>query len=149
MYVANYTILYINYIYTCFVHVYFCIYIYCKSGVGSSEMLIISLVSTKLPKKLRLFSLAIRIKNNIYYGQPNIQNYLAIGQVKKNYTVNSRYLELSTRDQQICSRVRLYRVVILCKLIRMGPIVLFETSRVRLVEYSRYRDLIHITSSNL
>ena len=43
-------------------------------------------------------------------------------------TVNSRYLELS------------YRVVILCKLIRMGPIVLFETSRVRLIEYSRYRD---------
>ena len=33
-----------------------------------------------------------------------------------------------------------YRVVILCKLIRMGPIVLFETSRVRLFEYSRYRD---------
>ena len=28
-----------------------------------------------------------------------------------------------------------YRVVILCKLIRMGPIVLFETSRVRLIEY--------------
>ena len=25
-----------------------------------------------------------------------------------------------------------YRVVILCKLIRMGPIVLFDTSRVRL-----------------
>ena len=33
-----------------------------------------------------------------------------------------------------------YRVVIFCKLIRMGPIVLFETSRVRLIEYSRYRD---------
>ena len=33
-----------------------------------------------------------------------------------------------------------YRVVILCKLIRMGPIVLLETSRVRLIEYSRYRD---------
>ena len=28
-----------------------------------------------------------------------------------------------------------YRVVILCKLIRMGPIVLFEASRVRLIEY--------------
>ena len=37
-----------------------------------------------------------------------------------------------------------YRVVILCKLIRMGPIVLFETSIVRLIEYSisRYRDSI-------
>ena len=28
----------------------------------------------------------------------------------------------------------------MCKLIRMGLIVLFETSRVRLIEYSRYRD---------
>ena len=35
-----------------------------------------------------------------------------------------------------------YRVVIFCKLIRMGPIVLFETSRVRLIEYSRYQDSI-------
>ena len=33
-----------------------------------------------------------------------------------------------------------YRVVILCKLIRMGPIVLFKTSRVRLIDYSGYRD---------
>ena len=33
-----------------------------------------------------------------------------------------------------------YRVVILCKLIRMGPIVLFETSRIWLIEYSRFRD---------
>ena len=57
-------------------------------------------------------------------------------------TVNSRYLELSSRDQQICSDIEssTYRVVILCKLIRMGSIVLFETSRVRLIEYSRYRD---------
>ena len=40
----------------------------------------------KITKKLRLFSLAIRIKNNIYYGQPNIQNYTCpIGQVKKKY----------------------------------------------------------------
>ena len=31
-----------------------------------------------------------------------------------------------------------YRVVILCKLIRMGPIVLFKTSRVRLIEISRF-----------
>ena len=39
---------------TCFVYIYihfYFLYIYCKSGVGSSEMLIISLVSTKLPKK--------------------------------------------------------------------------------------------------
>ena len=48
------------------------------------------------------------------------------------YTVNSRYLELS-RDQPIYSRVQ--HIVILCKLIRMGPIVLVETSRVRLIEY--------------
>ena len=33
-----------------------------------------------------------------------------------------------------------YRVVTLCKLITIGPIVLFEISRVRLIEYSRYRD---------
>ena len=33
-----------------------------------------------------------------------------------------------------------YQVVILCKLIRMGLIVLFEISRVRLIEYARYRD---------
>ena len=66
------------------------------------------IVSTKLPKKLRLFSLAIRIKNNIYYGQPNIQNYLPDWTSKFFfiYTANSRYLELSTRDQQICSRHR-------------------------------------------
>ena len=42
----------------------------CKFGGGSSEMLIIGLVSAKLPTKLKLFSLAIRIKNNIYYGKP-------------------------------------------------------------------------------
>ena len=34
-----------------------------------------------------------------------------------------------------------YRVVILCNLISMGPIVLFKTSRVRLIKYLRYRDL--------
>ena len=31
-----------------------------------------------------------------------------------------------------------YRVVILCKLMRMGPIVLFETSRVRLIDYLKH-----------
>ena len=39
-----------------------------------------------------------------------------------------------------------YRVVILCKLIRMGPIVLLEISRFRLIEYSIYRDSTVMTS---
>ena len=43
------------------------------------RIVIIGLVSTKLPKKLRLFSLAIRIKNNIYYGQPNYKTTCPIG----------------------------------------------------------------------
>ena len=58
------------------------------------------------------------------------------------YTVDSRYLQLA-RDQPHLfetSRVPTFRVVILCKLIRMGPIVLFETSRVGFIDYSRYRD---------
>ena len=38
------------------------------------------------------------------------------------------------------AKINALEVVILCKLIRMGPNVLFETSRVRLIEYSRYRD---------
>ena len=88
-----------------------------------------------ITKIFRLFSLAIRIKNNIYYGQPNIQIYLPDWTSKKNYTVNSRYLE---RQQ---GTNKFVQVVILCKLIRMGPIVLFETSRVRLIDYSRYQDL--------
>ena len=54
----------------------------------------------------------------------------------------------STLDISNCQRTNkfvrdiessIYRVVILCKLIRTGPIVLFETLRVRLIEYSRYR----------
>ena len=63
--------------------------------------------------------------------------------------VKSRCIVQSTLDISNCQGTNkfvrdidssTYRVVILRKLIRIGPIVLFETSRVRLIEYSRFRD---------
>ena len=44
-------------------------------------------------------------------------------------TVNSRYLELSWETNKFVRDIEssTYRVVILCKLIRMVPIVLFKT----------------------
>ena len=90
-------------------------------------MLIIGLVSTKLPKKLRLFSLAIRIKNNIYYGQPNIQNYLPDWTSKFFFYIYIDYIYIYNLYIYIYSQLSISRTV-------KRPTNLFETSRVRLIE---------------